>query len=80
MRGEWKPAEMGTNLLSYEFYDAICKISSDKEFQNGEDTKPELKADILNDIKAAAKDPKLSDRMRELGKTKIPEWMEKNGL
>ena len=79
MRGEWKP-EYGTYWLSYEFYDAICKISSDEEFQKGKPTtKPEVKEAILKDINAAAKDPKLSDRMREQA-TKIPEWMKINGL
>lgn len=64
--------------LHYEFNRALCRINQDQAFAEGRPSSRESQSNILGDLKAAAHDPDLKQKI--LKDNDIKEWMKQNKI
>jgi hypothetical protein len=74
IRGDWKTHRW----LFYEFNRAICRIVIDDEFQNGRPSTQEARERILADLRAAASNEELRNKIAN--EAKISRWMNLNNI
>jgi hypothetical protein len=65
-------------FLIYEFNRAVCRIETDPRQPAGEPSDPDLREQILSDLRKAAASPFLRRKMAET--PAIASWLERNGL